>query len=266
MRLNVTGVFFTCMSPHVATSLVRRPCENQTRMPRLNQPPLQRSPDPIRVMVVEDDARFQAAFVAAVQAAPDTVLAGVATLRTEALALLTGPDADVLLVDIGLPDGSGIDVIYAALKAWPSCGVMVTTTFADELHVMQCIEAGAVGYLLKDSSPHNIVDEIRNLHQGGSPISPLIARRVLERLQPAVSDARVHDLKPKSKEGITLSTRETEVLQLVAKGFSYEEIGQRMSVSRHTIRTFVRRIYAKLEVNSQMEAVSEARRSGLLPL
>lgn len=220
---------------------------------------------PIRVMVVEDDDSFRTAFLAAVQAAPDTVLVGAATLRVEALAMLQGPQADVLLVDIGLPDGSGIDVIYAALKAWPNCGVMVTTTFADELHVMQCIEAGAVGYLLKDSSPHNIVEEIRNLHQGGSPISPLIARRVLQRLRP---DALAQPAKPelKAPDSATLSTRETEVLQWVAKGFSYEEIGQRMTVSRHTVLTFVRRIYAKLEVNSQMEAVNEARRIGLLAL
>jgi DNA-binding NarL/FixJ family response regulator len=227
--------------------------------------PKQHPPDPIRVMVVEDDDRFRAAFVAAVQAAPDTVLVGAATLRAQALALLLGPQADVLLVDIGLPDGSGIDVIYAALKVWPRCGVMVTTAFADELHVMQCIEAGAVGYLLKDSSPENIVEEIRNLHQGGSPISPLIARRVLQRLRP---DTPAQDSKPMplANDSVTLSARETEVLQLVAKGFSYEEIGQRMAVSRQTVLTFVRRIYAKLEVNSQMEAVSEARRIGLLAL
>jgi DNA-binding NarL/FixJ family response regulator len=223
------------------------------------------APAPIRVMVVEDDDSFRTAFVEAVRAAPDTVLVGEATFCAQALAMLQGPQADVLLVDIGLPDGSGIDVIYAALKAWPNCGVMVTTAFADELHVMQCIEAGAVGYLLKDSSPHNIVEEIRNLHQGGSPISPLIARRVLQRLRP---DALAQPAKPelKAPDSATLSARETEVLQWVAKGFSYEEIGQRMTVSRHTVLTFVRRIYAKLEVNSQMEAVNEARRIGLLAL
>lgn len=214
----------------------------------------------IGVAVVEDHPDFKAAFVAAIQAAPDTHLAGLAGLLADGLQLLKGPAADVLLVDLGLPDGSGIELIRATQKAWPECNIMVTTAFGDELHVMQSIEAGASGYLLKDSSPEKIVEEIRNLHNGGSPISPLIARRVLQRLRapktPAVDPAM--DLKN------ALSSRETQALELVAKGFTYEEIARLMSVSRQTVLTFVRRIYVKLEVHSQMEAVDEARRQGLL--
>lgn len=221
----------------------------------------------IGVAVVEDHLEFQAAFVAAIGAAPDTHLAGVAGLLADGLQLLKGPAADVLLVDLGLPDGSGIDMIRATQKAWPECSIMVTTAFGDEAHVMQSIEAGASGYLLKDSSPEKIVEEIRNLHNGGSPISPLIARRVLQRLRapPSLTSppashatATAADLKN------TLSARETQALELVAKGFSYEEIAGLMSVSRQTVLTFVRRIYVKLEVHSQMEAVDEARRQGLL--
>jgi DNA-binding NarL/FixJ family response regulator len=215
---------------------------------------------PIRVAVVEDDASFREAFVTAIEANRDTVMAGVAVSRFEGLALLHGPAADVLLVDIGLPDGSGIDVICAAQRAWPRCCVAVTTIFADEDHVMQCIEAGAVGYLLKDNHPQDIVAEIRSLYLGGSPISPQIARHVLQRLRRPLVAAHAMAL----EQHATLSARETEVLQLVAKGFTYGEIAQRLGVSRHTILTFVRRIYAKLEVNSQMEAVNEARRTGLL--
>lgn len=214
----------------------------------------------IGVAVVEDHLDFQAAFVAAIEAAPDTHLAGLAGLLADGLQLLNGPAADVLLVDLGLPDGSGIELIRATHKAWPECSIMVTTAFGDEAHVMQSIEAGASGYLLKDSSPEKIVEEIRNLHNGGSPISPLIARRVLQRLRtptPPVA-ASVLDMKN------ALSSRETQALELVAKGFSYEEIAGLMSVSRQTVLTFVRRIYAKLEVHSQMEAVDEARRQGLL--
>ena len=221
----------------------------------------------IGVAVVEDHLEFQAAFVAAINAAPDTHLAGVASLLADGLQLLKGPSADVLLVDLGLPDGSGIDMIRAAQKSWPECSIMVTTAFGDEAHVMQSIEAGASGYLLKDSSPEKIVEEIRNLHNGGSPISPLIARRVLQRLRapptltspPALpATVTAADLKN------ALSARETQALELVAKGFSYEEIAGLMSVSRQTVLTFVRRIYVKLEVHSQMEAVDEARRQGLL--
>ncbi|WP_294771243.1 response regulator transcription factor [uncultured Rhodoferax sp.] len=216
---------------------------------------------PIRVAVLEDDEVFRAAFVAAVNAAPDAEICFAVALRSEALACLAQhPPADVFLVDIGLPDGSGIDVIRKTQEVWPGCSVVVTTAFADENHVLQCIEAGAMGYLLKDSSTQNIVQEIRNVHQGGSPISPLIARRILQRMRPA-APAAPHGASSRRPE---LSSRETEVLQLFSKGFSYSEIAQRLGVSRNTVLTFVRRIYAKLEVNSQMEAVHEARLAGLL--
>jgi DNA-binding NarL/FixJ family response regulator len=218
---------------------------------------------PIRVAVVEDDPSFRAAFVAAIAQARDAQLVGIAGTRLEGLALLREPPAEVLLVDLGLPDGSGIDVIRAAQDAWPGCSVVVTTAFGDEQHVMEAIQAGAAGYLLKDSSSQNVMDEIRSAHRGGSPISPIIARRVLQVLRRQETAPPVPE--EEKAESAGLSARETQVLELVAKGFAYEEIAQRMLVSRHTVTTFVRRIYAKLEVNSKMEAVNEARRKGLLP-
>lgn len=214
----------------------------------------------IRVAVVEDDPAFCNAFVEAIREAGDAEFAGMAATCAGGLALLREAPADVLLVDLGLPDGSGIEVIRAAQAAWPGCSVVVTTAFGDEQHVLQAIEAGAAGYLLKDTAPRDVMDEIRSVHRGGSPISPLIARRVLhllrDRAVPVVEDAG---------SAVALSGRETQVLELVAKGFAYEEIAQRIGVSRHTVLTFVRRIYAKLEVHSKMEAVNEARRKGLLP-
>lgn len=215
------------------------------------------TPVAIRVAVVEDDQAFRDAFTLAIASASDMVLTWVAGTRAEALALLKGPDADILLVDLGLPDGSGIDAIRAAQRAWPACAVMVTTVFADEAHVLASIEAGASGYLLKDASPEAFVREIRTLHCGGSPISPIIARRVLQRLRAATPTAAACG-------DVTLSQRETQVLELAAKGFQFDEIAQHLEVSHHTVQTFVRRIYSKLEVHSKMEAVHEARRMGLL--
>ncbi|XAH24417.1 response regulator transcription factor [Xylophilus sp. GW821-FHT01B05] len=214
----------------------------------------------IRVAVVEDDPHFQNAFVRAIQSAPDMRLTGVADTRADGLALLEQAPADVLLVDLGLPDGSGIDVIRAALARWPDCGVMVSTTFGDETHVMQSIEAGAAGYLIKDSTPERMTDEIRSLAAGGSPISPMIARQVLQRFRYAPPAAPTAVADPQA----TLSGREQEVLAFITKGFTAEEIAHLMQVSRHTVLTFVRRIYAKLKVTSKAEAIYEARNRGLL--
>ena len=137
----------------------------------------------ISVVLVEDDVHFQNALMAVIAGAPDMRLAALAGSRAQGLQALRNTPADVLLVDLGLPDGSGIDVIRAAHSQWPDCAVMVSTTFGDEAHVLQSIEAGASGYLLKDSTPEEMLGEIRILHQGGSPISPLIARQILTRFR-----------------------------------------------------------------------------------
>jgi DNA-binding NarL/FixJ family response regulator len=220
----------------------------------------------IHVAIVEDDLGFRGALSKVVQAAPDMRLAGTAATRAEGLALLQGPPVDVLLVDLGLPDGSGIDVIRAAARQWPSCSIMVSTNFGDETHVMRSIEAGAAGYLLKDSSPLKMLDEIRSLASGGSPISPIIARQVLARFRhdaPGTADDAA-GVEPSSNAAQLLSARETEVLNLITKGFTAVEIAKLMQLSHFTVRTFVRRIYGKLKVTSKAEAIYEARTLGLL--
>lgn len=225
-------------------------------------------PDPatplIHVALVEDDVHFQNAIVTAIAASADVKLVSVSSTRAEGLQALQSAPADVLLVDLGLPDGSGIDVIQAAHLLWPTCAVMVCTTFGDEAHVLQSIEAGASGYLLKDSAPDNMLAEIRSLHGGGSPISPLIARQILTRFRkvpPAVPDTPVS---PSADGQPLLSSREKEVLELITKGFTAEEIARLMQVSVHTVQTYVRRVYGKLKVNSKAEAIYEARQQGIL--
>lgn len=220
-------------------------------------------PRPIHVAIVEDDPDFSNALSLVVQHSADMQLVGRAGTQAEGLALLSGPPADVLLVDLGLPDGSGIAVIRAAAQQWPSCSIMVSTNFGDETHVMRSIEAGAAGYLLKDSSPSRMSDEIRSLANGGSPISPIIARQVLARFRntpaapPASSNAG-------EDSAALLSQREKEVLDYITKGFTVHEIAGLMQLSHFTVRTFVRRIYSKLKVSSKAEAIFEARTQGLL--
>jgi len=212
-------------------------------------------------VLVEDDIGFQNALMAAVQAAPDMALIHIAGTRKQGLQMLDQVQADVLLVDLGLPDGSGIDVIRAAHAKWPTCNIMVSTTFGDEMHVMQSLEAGASGYLLKDSEPERMIFEIRSLHSGGSPISPLIARQILVRFR---QDNASSDQPASVKQRAALSAREQEVLEYITRGFTADEIAVLIAVSRHTVLTYVRRIYAKLEVNSKAEAIYEARNQGLL--
>ena len=218
----------------------------------------------ICIALVEDDISFQTVLMLAIQAEPDMKLLSVANTRAQGLRLLDQVQPDVLLVDLGLPDGSGIDVIRAAHLKWPDCGIMVNTMFGDENNVMQSIEAGASGYLLKESNPEKMVFEIRSLHAGGSPINPLIARQILTRFRHDNKSPTPSAESASDKQRTTLSVREQEVLKYISRGFTSDEIATLISISRHTVLTYVRRIYIKLEVNSKTEAIYEARNQGLL--
>jgi len=210
---------------------------------------------PHTVLIVEDDLRLRAALAQAVLAAPDLKLVGETDDLPDGLRLLEAMQPEVLLVDIGLPSGSGLELIRHAAKRSPHCNVMVITVFAEEQLVVDCIEAGATGYLLKGSSPQDIAAQIRLLVAGGSPISPTIARRLLGRF---MSSRNTSDSVP------SLSTQELAVLSLSAKGYSYDEIAPLLKLSRHTVETYVKRIYRKLQVHSKTAAVYEARKLGLV--
>ena len=126
----------------------------------------------LSVLIVEDEARFRSSFVAAIERAQDMKLLGAAANLAEARVLLD-LSPDVLLVDLQLPDGNGIDLIREASRRLPDCEAVVVTIFGDERHLLDSIEAGATGYLLKDLPPDELVAQIRVLHAGGSPISPV---------------------------------------------------------------------------------------------
>lgn len=237
----------------------------------------------LRVLIVDDDPAVRQAFGAAVASTQDMSAVGLAANLAEGMGLLRSAQPDVLLVDLGLPDGNGITLIREAARTLPDCDVMVVTVFGDEQHVLASIEAGATGYLLKDAAANEIVQQIRVLRAGGSPISAVIARRLLMRFADRAAaqfDAVTHSatMAPPLPGGLgvreeaesrggkapQLSPREREVLLLCAKGYSYEEIAPLLAVSRHTVTSFVKRIYRKLQVHSKTEAVYEARRMGFL--
>jgi DNA-binding NarL/FixJ family response regulator len=207
------------------------------------------------VLIVEDDLRLRASLAQAIRGASDLKLVGEADDLPEGLRLLDAVQPEVLLVDIGLPSGSGLELIRHAAKQSLHCNVMVITVFAEEQLVLDCIEAGATGYLLKGSSSQDIAVQIRTLVAGGSPISPTIARRLLMRfMSPRSSDASAP----------TLSAQEQAVLSMSAKGYSYDEIADLLKLSRHTVETYVKRIYRKLHVHSKTAAVYEGRKLGLV--
>lgn len=214
----------------------------------------------IRVALVEDDVSFRDSVLGAMSAASDIAMIATAASLCEGMALLKGDPLNVLLVDIGLPDGSGIDLIHAARAAWPQCEVIVATVFGDEDKVLSAIEAGASGYLLKDAMPTSLVDEIRSVHAGGSPVSPMIARQLLRRLQPAQSFTP-----PGAEVAETLlSAREVQVLERMSLGYTMQETAEFLGVAMSTVQTYVRRIYQKLGVRSKIEAIDAGYRRGLL--
>jgi DNA-binding NarL/FixJ family response regulator len=227
------------------------------------------------ILVVEDDPHMRDFFAASVTRSSELALAGCVGTLAEARAWLDDPAhaVDVLLVDLGLPDGSGLDVIRHAVGLHPACESLVISMFGDEDNVLASIEAGALGYIHKDSTPDDIASTILEMKSGASPISPMIARRVLSKylslrdgrgaaaaavVVPPPDPVAAAPLRP------GLSTREQEVLELIARGFSYADIARLQSVSVHTVQTHIKNLYRKLAVRSRGEAVFEATQLGLL--
>ncbi|MGB6054594.1 MAG: response regulator transcription factor [Burkholderiaceae bacterium] len=173
-----------------------------------------------------------------------------------AIAELAALQPDVALVDLNLPDLSGFEVIRHIRAAAPQTAVMVVSVFGGERNLVEAIEAGATGYLLKDSNAYDFNRSIHALCAGESPISPSLARHLLARLQP-----------PRSAQPAApspLSPRETEVLEMIVSGQSLAEIGAAMHISPLTVKSHVQNIYRKLEARSRQQAIHRARQRGLL--
>lgn len=210
----------------------------------------------LRILIVEDDPAFRQRFADIVSSRREFALVAAVGTRAEAIAELRRRVVDVLLCDLGLPDGDGADVVREARRLHPGLDAMVVTVFGDDTHVMRSLEAGATGYLLKDSLPEDFISTIELLRSGGSPIHPTIARRVLQQF----SDGS----RPPVIPGVSLSAREQEVLNLVSKGYRGPEIAGLLGISNHTVSSHIKNIYRKLEVSSRGEAVYEASRLRLL--
>ncbi|HEX7155967.1 MAG TPA: response regulator transcription factor [Burkholderiaceae bacterium] len=221
--------------------------------------------DQISIIIVEDEPEFRRRFAQIIDNEPTMRLVGVAANKREAQVLIDREDFDVMLIDLGLPDGTGIDLIRNVSQRKPDVDIMVVTVFGDEQHVVSSIEAGATGYILKDSTPADVISCIRLLRAGGSPVSPVVARSVLRAIRSRMGGTgQSAPARAASAENNPLSARETEILQLLAKGMSFNEIGEILGISPHTVTAHIKKIYRKLAVHSRGEAVYEASQMGLL--
>jgi DNA-binding NarL/FixJ family response regulator len=176
----------------------------------------------------------------------------------DALAQVSVLRFDLALVDLGLPDGSGVDVVSALRDAQPDALSVVVTIHDDDEHLFPALQAGAFGYILKEQSRELITEQLQRISQGEPPLSPSIARKVIAHFS-AQSRPQAQSLLP----AVSLTERESEVLLRVAKGFTLPEIGVQLGLSRHTIADYVKQIYRKLNVSSRAEAALEAQRLGL---
>ncbi len=222
----------------------------------------------ITVLVVEDDAVTRCALCLGIEKEPTLKLLDALDSVKSALSWLLHQPVDVLLVDLGLPDGSGIDIIRFCAQRYPECNIMVITTSSDQDSVVDSIEAGASGYVLKDAGQFDIGRSLLDLHTGGSPISPTIARKLLSRMR---AEKKVSDALPELADGdkgaqISLTKREATILDLIACGDSYGDVARQLTLSVGTVQTHIKNIYEKLSVHSRGEAVYEANRRGLLQM
>jgi len=212
--------------------------------------------DTYSVLIVEDNPITRDVLIQVVESEAKLAFLGYAESCAEAIKSLACKP-DILLVDIGLPDGSGIDLIRSAKQQLPETEIMVISSFGDEDHVVDAIEAGATGYILKDKSLAKVGSHILSLMKGDSPISPGIARYLLRRFQ---SESQ----KEPDQPAPSLTEREQSVLTLIAKGCSRAEAAETLGMSQHTVTTHIKHIYRKLSVHSRTEAVFEAYQMGLI--
>lgn len=205
------------------------------------------------IVVIEDDTHTRLHLESAVKNHARLKLIGSAANCADARILLQ-EKPDIALIDLELPDGNGTDLIRQFFLPDEGTDFVVMTIFGDDQHVIPALEAGASGYLLKENSDQEIGAMISMLLAGGSPISPVIARKLLKRFH--------H--KPEYKLQNPLTKRELDVLTLMSKGFNYNETASMLSISYHTTIGYVKNIYKKLAVHSRSEAVFEASQMGIL--
>ena len=207
----------------------------------------------MRIAIVEDNRLLLENLKLLLSGESNIEVVGDFISAEEALSRLKETDPEIILADLGLPGMSGIELIKRVKGEMPDVEIMAHTIFEDKENVFSAIKAGASGYILKGSSPREIIEALHNLYKGGAPMSPKIARKVIMEFQ---------------DEGIggqyILSHREKEIVRLVEKGLSYKEISKKLSISPHTVHTHIKNIYEKLQAKNRQEALIKARKKGII--
>jgi DNA-binding NarL/FixJ family response regulator len=211
--------------------------------------------DKIRVAIVEDDVLLREGLRRMVAEAEGLSCGAAFSSAEEALAALEHCPSDVLLLDIGLPGMPGSDAVPVFRRRYPAMTILMLTVFSDRAKVFASICNGAAGYLLKSTPPSQLFEAIRAAHAGGSPMSPEIAREIVNLFQ---------RMGPPQAPALPLTGQEQNLLSLLSQGHSYESSARQMNVSINTVRNYIRSIYDKLHVNSKSAAVTTALRQGLI--
>ncbi|MDQ6954163.1 MAG: response regulator transcription factor [Mariprofundaceae bacterium] len=221
------------------------------------------------VLLLEDEKPTRQRLVHVIEKTPHLSLFAEASTCAEAKIALARGKPDILVADINLPDGCGIAIIRHALDQYSDMEAMVITVCGDEKNVVDALEAGATGYLLKNQALDDIGDAIFALMRGETAISPKVARFLLKRFKKKTTPKQDREALARSHNDdveFSLTVREHEVLSLISKGYRYNEIADSLGVSINTIRAHIRNIYKKLSVGSRSEAVFEATKMGILTL
>ena len=202
------------------------------------------------VVVVEDDRGLRDQITRILDLAPDINCSGVYMSAEESLPQIIKIRPDVVLMDIKLPGMSGIQCAAEIKKSFPDIQIIMVTVYEDSERIFRALKAGANGYMIKSDLPDQLLEAIRDVHAGGAPMSSSIARKVVKHF---------HLVGVSTEESDNLTSREREVLELLAQGLIYKEIGDKLNIAVTTVRTHVQKICSKMHVRSRMEAVAKRR-------
>jgi DNA-binding NarL/FixJ family response regulator len=216
--------------------------------------------DPIRVLLVDDQRLMREGLRILLELEPDLEIVGEAGDGQSALEAYADRQPDVVLMDVRMPGMDGVEATWRLHERWPDARVIILTTFDDDEYVFEGLRAGALGYLLKDVSGHDLAEAVRTVAAGGVLIEPSVARKVVTEFARMASPARP----PDAGLADPLSEREQEILQLLAQGLSNREIAERLVLAPGTVKNYVTTILQKLGVRDRTQAALRARELGLL--